>query len=126
MSDSTKSDETMDLRVVVCFENNYRAYQDTLATAIRILRPDAQIITVGPEEVGATAKRFGPHVVIGNPIKVADVENVPAWVELSLDPTRSSRVNVKGHHSEIVNPTLDKLMMIIEKVAPTSQKEALG
>ena len=125
MSDNTKNGETMDLRVVVTFENDYHAYQDTLATAIRILRPEAQIMTVGPEEVGATAKRFGPDVVIGNPIKVADVENVPAWVELSLDPARSSRVNVKGYHSEIVNPTLDKLMMIIEEVAPMNRKEAL-
>ena len=126
MSDNTKNGETMDLRVVVTFENDYHAYQDTLATAIRILRPEAQIMTVGPEEVGATAKRFGPDVVIGSPIKKADVENVPAWVELSLDPARSSRVNVKGYHSEIVNPTLDKLMMIIEEVVPTSRKKALG
>jgi hypothetical protein len=126
MSESAKNGETMGLRVVVTFENNYHAYQDTLATAIRILRPDAQIMTVGPEEIGAATKRFGPDVVIGSPIKKADVENVPAWVELSLDPGRTSRVNVKGYYSEIVNPTLDKLMMIIEEIVPTNRKEALG
>ena len=125
MSDNTKNGETMDLRVVVSFENGFHAYQDTLAVAIRILRPDAQIVTVNPEEIGAIAKRFGPDVVIGSPIKKADVENVPAWVELSLDPARSSKVNVRGYYSEIVNPTLDKLMMIIEEVAPMNRKEAL-
>src|SRR5918995_4291021 len=123
MSDITKNGETIYFRVVVCFENNYRAYRDTLAVAIRILRPDAQIVTVNPEEIGATAKQFGPDVVIGSPIKKADMENVPAWVELSLDPARSSKVNVRGYYSEIVNPTLDKLMMIIEEVAPMNRKE---
>jgi hypothetical protein len=126
MSNSASNREAVDLKVIITFENSYHTYQDTLAAALRILRPDAQIITVCPQEVGATAEWFAPDVVIGSPIKMADVEDVPAWVELSLDPARASRVNVKGYQSEIVNPTLDRMMVIIEEVAPTSRKEAFG
>ena len=126
MSKGTETGETVDLKVVISFERGFRAYQDTLAAAMRILRPNAQIVTVSPEEVGATVEQFGPDVVIGSPIKKTDVENVPAWVELSLDPAHLSTVSVKGYHSEIVNPTLDRLMIIMEEVASPHQEGALG
>lgn len=75
-------------------------------------------MTVKPEEVAGTAKRFCPDVVIGSPLDELEVGGVPVWVELSLDPSQASRVSVNGAYSEMVNPTLDKLLLVIEEVAP--------
>ena len=33
------------MRILVCFQDNYRAYRDVIASGIRILRPHAEVET---------------------------------------------------------------------------------
>ena len=120
MSTNIEHEAETDIRILVSFEDGFHAYRDTIAAAIRIVRPDAEVVTVEPGDIRATAKRFRPDVIIGSPLTRADVEGVPAWVELSLDPAKPSRVNVNGCYSETVNPTLDKLLVIMDDVVPLS------
>ena len=61
-------------------------------------------------------EKCNPDIVIGSGFDEEDMRDVHAWVGLSLDPAESTRVSVCGDYSEIVNPTLDKLLVIIEKV----------
>ncbi|CAN5873970.1 hypothetical protein BH18ACT11_BH18ACT11_00740 [soil metagenome] len=110
---------------MVSFENGFHAYQGALAAAIRILRPDAEVMTVEPAKISGATKRFGPDVVITSRPEQANIEGVSAWVELSLDPSQASKVNVNGVRSEIVNPTLDKLLVIIDEAAQFQQKETV-
>ena len=117
MASGIEDGEAADIRVIIAFERAFHAYQETLAAAIRILRPDAEVITVEPEMIGGAAKRFGPHVVIGSTFDEVEVEGVPVWVELSPDPSRASRIRMYGDYSEMVNPTLDKLLVILEEAA---------
>jgi len=70
-------------KILISFEQGFHAYQETLAAALRILLPDAEVLTVRPEEIGGMASLFGPDVVIGSPLEGVHVEDVPAWVELS-------------------------------------------
>ena len=72
--------------------------------------------TVEPEELPGLVRRFEPDLVIGSGFDVEDMRGVPGWVGLSLDPAMSTRVSVRGNYSEIVNPTLDKILVIIEEV----------
>jgi len=72
--------------------------------------------TVELVELGEMVEKFDPDIVIGSGFDEEDIRDVPAWVGLSLDPAESTRVSVYGDYSEIVNPTLDKLVAIIEKV----------
>jgi hypothetical protein len=39
-----------------------------------------------------------------------------AWVELSLESTRPSKVCVGGRYSESINPTLEVLLAVIDEV----------
>ena len=61
-------------------------------------------------------ERFEPDIVIGSGFDEEDMQSVPGWVGLSLDPASSTRVSVCGNYSETVNPTLDKILDIIEEV----------
>jgi hypothetical protein len=115
---SIENGTATDIRILVSFEDGFHAYQETIAAAIRIVRPNAEVITIEPVDIRETVKRFRPDVIIGSPLARADVEGVPAWVELSLDPAKPSRVNVNGCYSETVNPTLDKLLDIMDEVVP--------
>lgn len=106
-----------DFRVLVSFEKGFYAYQGALAAAIRILRPDAEVMTAEPEQIGGAARRFGPDLVITSRSEEANTGGVAAWVQLSLDPSRASRVRVEENHSEMLNPTLDRLLGIVDEVA---------
>jgi hypothetical protein len=105
-----------EIKIIVTFEATFRAYQGALAAAIKILRPDLEVKTVEPEELRGMVERFEPDMIIGSGFDEEDMRGVPAWVGLSLDPASSTRVSVRGNYSEIVNPTLDKLLEIIEEV----------
>jgi hypothetical protein len=39
-----------------------------------------------------------------------------AWVELSIDPTRPTKIHVGEQYSEMLNPTLDKLLAVIDEL----------
>ena len=113
--------EWTEIRVIVAFEDEYRAYQGTLSAAIRILRPDAEVVAAELERLDEVVKRFAPDIVIGSPFKDADLDGVRAWIELSLNPAQLTKVNVDGKYSEMFNPTLDKVLVIIEEVAQLTQ-----
>lgn len=125
MSISLENNEWTEIKVIIAFEDEFRAYQETLAATIRILRPEADVTTAEPEKMSWVAKRFSPDIVIGGPYKDTDLDGVPAWISLSLDPAQVTRVNVHGEYSEIANPTLDKLLAIIEEVAQITRTSHL-
>ena len=106
----------LEIKIIITFEDTFRAYRGALAAAIKILRPDVEVETVELEELRGMVERFEPDVVIGNGFEEEDMRSVPSWVGLSLDPASSTRVSVWGKYSEIVNPTLDKILEIIEEV----------
>jgi hypothetical protein len=122
---SIENEEWTEIKIIIAFEDEFHAYQGTLAAAIRILRPEAEVVTTRPDKISWVAKRFGPDIVIGNPCKDTDLEGVPAWIELSLDPAQLTKVSVDGEYSEIANPTLDKLLAIIEEVAQLTRTSGL-
>ena len=72
--------------------------------------------TVELEELPGIVQRSETDIVIGSEFDEEDVRGAPGWVGLSLDPTMPTRVSVCGKYSEIINPTLDKLLAIIEEV----------
>jgi hypothetical protein len=109
-------EKVLEIKIVITFEDTFRAYQGALAAAIQILRPEVEVKTVELEDLRGMVEKFEPDIVIGSEFNEDDVRGVPGWVGLSLDPTMSTTVSVCGHYSEIVNPTLDKLLAIIEEV----------
>jgi hypothetical protein len=117
VSVSIEQKERTEIRIIVAFEDEYHAYQETLAATIRILRSDAEVVTTEPRKLGALAKHFAPDIVIGSRCNDTELEGVPAWIELSLDPAQATKIYMDGKHSEMVNPTLDKLLSIIEEAS---------
>jgi hypothetical protein len=110
------------IKILIAFEDEFRAYRQTLAAAIGIVRPDAEVVTVEAHEVRGVVERSGPDMVICSLPKDGDTNCVRAWIELSLDPTRPTKVRVDGEYSEIINPTLDALLVIIDEVEQLTRK----
>jgi hypothetical protein len=87
-----------------------------IVASIRILRPHVEVETATLEVLGEEVERFDPALVICSLPNTVDPGGRIAWVELSIDSTRSSRICVGGRYSELTNPTLDVLLAVIDEV----------
>ena len=104
------------IRILVALEDEYRVYRETLAVGIRILRPRAETKSVELKALEEEINRFEPQVVIYSGPKAMDSDGSPAWIELSVDPTSSTKITVGGCCFERTNPTLEELLELIDQV----------
>jgi hypothetical protein len=116
-----RHEDVFEIKIIITFEDTFRAYQGSLAAAIKILRPDVEVKTVELGELHEMVEGFEPDIVIGSGFDEEDVRRVPSWVGLTLDPASSTRICIHGNYSETVNPTLDKILAIIEEVKQHAQ-----
>ena len=106
------------MRILVAFEDDYRAYADALAKAIRAARSHLEVAMVGLEPLLTEVARLDPHLVIcssPNPAAEQQEEGKLAWVELSVDPHRPSRFCVSWRRWESLNPSLEELLGVVEE-----------
>jgi hypothetical protein len=108
--------EQVEIRILVAFEEVYRSYQGVIAAAIRVLRPRAEVETTTLDALGDEIERSDPDLVICSRPNTVDPNGRIAWVELSVDPTRPTRICVGGRYSESTNPTLEVLLAVIDEV----------
>ena len=87
-----------------------------IAAAIRVLRPHAEVEIATLEALGKEMERFDPALVIWSRHTTIDPGGRIAWVELSIESTRASKICVGGRYSESTNPTLEVLLAVIDEV----------
>ncbi len=104
------------MRILVSFEPAYIAYQGVIAASIRILRPHAEVEATALDALGEEVERFDPELVICSRPNTVDPGGMIAWVELSIDSTRVTKVCLGGRYSEVTNPTLEVLLAVIDEV----------
>ncbi len=103
-------------RILVAFEDEYLAYREVIAAAIRVLRPGAQVHSANLDALAQAVERLDPHVVICSWPNTVDPGRRPAWVVLPTDPIQPARICVGGRYSERANPTVEVLLEIIDEV----------
>jgi len=99
-------------RVLIAIENEYRAYREVIAAGIGTLRPGTEVTTVELDWLEGELARLDPEVVVcsrpaGSGVRLA-------WVELSLDPTRPTKISLGGRRSESTNLALETLLAVID------------
>jgi hypothetical protein len=105
----------MRMRILVAFEDDYRAYRDVVGAGIGILRPHVEVETASLGALEERIERFDPHLVICCGHDAKHSGGRPAWVELSVDPTLPAKVSVGGCYSERPSPTLEVLLAVIDE-----------
>jgi hypothetical protein len=111
------------MRILIVFEDDYCAYADALAKAIRAARPHLDVVaTVGLEALQTQTARLDPHLVISSvPSPATEQEDkeegklVLAWVELSLDSNLPSQFCIDSWRWESLNPSLEELLDVIDE-----------
>lgn len=102
---------------MVAFEDEYRAYQEALTQALRMVRPRAEVSKARPDDLPDALARLEPDMVI---CSRPDTGYGEVWIELSMEPGAPSRVRVGEQRSEVVNPTLDYILSVVDEAEGTS------
>ena len=107
------------VRVLVAFEETYRAYGDAIVRAIRNTYPRLEVVAVADvRELEAEVALFDPHLVItsrsSHPAPLASRRGTLSRVKLSVDPNQPSLLCVDGQGRESLNPSLEELLDVVE------------
>jgi F420-dependent methylenetetrahydromethanopterin dehydrogenase len=104
-------------------------YRSVIATALRMLRAHAKVETANLGELREEIERFDPQFVICTQPNTLDPGGILAWVELSLDRNRPTKVCVGGRYSERTALLgLEELLGIIDdaEIFVRTQKDRRG
>ena len=101
-------------RIIVA--NGLASYRDTLAYALRALRPAVEVTVVEPELLDAAAARVKPDLVICDCVTEVVEAGVRSWVEMYADHGPHSVACVGGRRSELEVTDLDTLLGIVDRV----------
>ena len=104
-----------DLRLLIAFEDEYRAYREAISTAIQELRPRTRVETCGMDSLTRELDRFDPQAVICSCPEGLDPGRRVAWVELPLEPNLTARARLGDRRFELTNPSLPKMLDVIEE-----------
>lgn len=108
---------------MVALEDQYRAYQDAITSAVRILRPYDEVASVDLGSLDSELARLEPLLVICSLSGSANADRGFAWIELPEDPYLPTKVRIGEHRYELTNPTLEELIRVIEKTEELAPKD---
>ena len=101
----------------MAFEDDYHSYADALAAALRAARPHLEVATAGLGRLQSEVARLDAHLLICSSLGpfLEQEGRLVAWVELSVDPHRSSKFCVSGRRWESLNPSLEQLLSVVDE-----------
>ena len=103
------------MRLLVAFEDEYRAYQGAISSAIQVLRPGVEVETIGADALMEGLAGFTPQAVICSrpegPVPAGRV----AWIELPPEPDQTARARLGDRHFELDNPSLEKVLEVVDE-----------
>ena len=104
-----------EIRILINFDKRHRVYGEAIGQAIRDARPDAEVVVSEPGTFEAESERLDPHLVIsGVPLPSNPGGGKPAWIELSTEPDRPTRIRGGERYWESTNPSLGELLAVVE------------
>ena len=105
----------VETRILIAIEDEYRAYREVIAAGLEALRPGTEVAAVGLDRLEGELARLDPEVVVCSRPEPAGSGARLAWIELSLDTTRPTKVSVGGRHFEATNLMLEELLAVIDE-----------
>ncbi len=104
-------------RVLVINEPRY--YREVISSAVRMFRPNIEVITSEPEQLSDEGLiRLKPDLVICTSAMPPIRAHCFAWVELYPHGEPVAVACIDGHHPSTINePELDDFVTIIDQVA---------
>ena len=98
------------------FEEAYRVYGHVITGAIQGSRPGVEAQAIEQVALEDVVHRWDPQLVICSPpVPPNPISTREAWVEVSLDSERPSRVRLGEQRWEPLNPSLEELLSVVDE-----------
>lgn len=97
--------------------NEPLAYRETMAAALRCLRPDADIAEETSERLALAPPDLLPHLLICSDAALPDRIPAPAWLLLYAEGNPSVVVCLDGDRREFPDITFDDLLAVVDRAA---------
>ena len=101
------------MRVMVA--NEPRSYRETIAYALAELRPNAEVLTVDPEDLERELLRVSPQLVVCSRVTRLIKREAPAWIELYPDLASESVVGFDGQRITYPDIDLETVLSIVDE-----------
>ena len=101
--------------VLVLVANEPRAYRETIALALRELRPEAEVLAVEPETLDAEVVRRRPDLAVCSRLSEVVETRVPAWVLLYPEGANLAVVSVRGERATSGGLGLADLATLVDR-----------
>jgi hypothetical protein len=101
-------------------------YRETLALALHLHRPDAEVMLAPSESLDGEVKRFGPHLLVRNDNDGAGPESLNAIacrIEILFSDGLDARINLNGRVWEIEDMCVDDLLRVVDEVEELISRE---
>ncbi len=100
----------------VLLVNEPRVYREAMATAFRRLRPGAEIVVAGSDELDDQIRNLNPHLVMSSqPVRSLEDHPLP-HVLLYPEGESKALVSIDGQQATIVGVELEDLLLVIDRV----------
>ena len=108
------------LRILIAIEP--RSYGQVIGNAIQKLRPHLEVVVVKPEDLVSEVECLRPGLLFSHLSGLEmPIDEVEAWVEISVEPDRPSVANVDGRPQEFDDLDLDGLLSIVDEAKRYSE-----
>ena len=104
------------MRILISYEDSYRIYSDVLESALRTLRPEAEVAACRLSAIGEQVESFDPHLVVSSRPNTVDPKGRAAWYKLSQEPSEPSEACLNGRRSRRPNPDIEELLSFVDEV----------
>ncbi len=101
------------LRILLA--NEPRAYRETIAAALRMLRPKTEVRIVEPDSLDREFVRFASQLVVCSRLTSAVETGAFAWVELYPGHGPMATVSIGGERSVTEEIGLQDLLYIVDQ-----------
>jgi hypothetical protein len=104
------------MRILISYEDHYHVYSEVLESALRGLRPGAEVAACRLGVISEQVEIFDPHLVVSSRPNTVDPGGRAAWYELSPEPSEPSETCLQGMRSQKPNPRLEELLSFVDEV----------
>jgi len=101
--------------------NDPRSYRETMAQALRLMRPGVEVETVDPGALDSSVRRLVPDVVVCSEATETVRVGVPVWVELYPGHGSHSVASISGRREEYAEIGLPELLSIVDRAEHLTQ-----
>lgn len=105
-------------RTRVLVANDPGAYRDAISRALRVMRPELEILAAAPEDLDREYTRLQPSLTVCSRLTSVVESGISDWIELYPDGVSVARFSSGGERLTFVRPDFDLILSLVDRLPP--------